>query len=346
MLIVDLTEAIQAKWPQAIVSVFGSYIGGLSTFLSDIDISILGMGVEGGQLESMMESTGPADTENLVRIKDIALQDSDCKHEGSSEDEEANGLKQITWTITNVPSAATSLSVGETGEEVVSWQIDSNSNSEVIIISDSEDERDEDLNDVICLVDDDDDSEDESEPFYPDDSDSDISHDRSKKRRKSAVQLEADDFVFNTTTNIMDGSFSSTKPETSGRSAGLREVQSKSRQLEKRKRHSALLKVLFSHLRVMDWMTEVEFRSKAKVPIIYITHRSGIGCDVSMGVTAEDTTQLVLALKDIDADAFLILSTFLKVFLNLLALDKPYNGGIHPDYITPYFPHKTCVLYE
>ncbi len=40
-LIHHIQEIVKAKWPNAVVQSFGSYPAGLSTFLSDIDITIL-----------------------------------------------------------------------------------------------------------------------------------------------------------------------------------------------------------------------------------------------------------------------------------------------------------------
>lgn len=43
----DISECILVKYPQAVVSQFGSFPAGLATFLSDIDLSILNMGIDG-----------------------------------------------------------------------------------------------------------------------------------------------------------------------------------------------------------------------------------------------------------------------------------------------------------
>lgn len=257
-IIIDLTEAIQAKWPQAIVNIFGSFPTGLSTFLSDIDVSILGMGIDdpnGLALESMMA------------------------------------------TVTQPESA-------EEEGEAVSWEINTHGVADASGLIDLTGDSDSD-----GLEDSSVDSESE-EPLM--------------KRQRGDSDTIGVDFSFNTTTVIEDDD-DSDDTQDEGAVGG---PPSRGEMAEKQKRQTVLLKALFSHLRVMDWMEEGEFRSKAKVPIIYITHRSGIGCDISMGVTAQDTTELVKALKSIDGDAFVVLSAFLKTFLFLLALDKPYTGGI------------------
>lgn len=45
-LLSDLKEAILVKWPAAQVTTFGSYSAGLSIFMSDLDVSILNVGIE------------------------------------------------------------------------------------------------------------------------------------------------------------------------------------------------------------------------------------------------------------------------------------------------------------
>ena len=47
----------------------------------------------------------------------------------------------------------------------------------------------------------------------------------------------------------------------------------------------------------MDWSDKIEFRSRAKVPIINLFHLNGVECDVSIGQAAKDTSELVAALK-------------------------------------------------
>ena len=42
----EITEVLRCKWADCEVMQFGSYPAGLSVFVSDIDISILGLGVD------------------------------------------------------------------------------------------------------------------------------------------------------------------------------------------------------------------------------------------------------------------------------------------------------------
>ena len=260
------------------MNVFGSYPAGLSTFLSDIDVSILGMGVEdpnSAELEELMCSA--PEVENAAESN------------STEEEEEEDAVESTPWEI--------DYGRGKSGGalEQVAWEEDRL--AATTIVSDSED----------------------GEPdggFEASDSDSDKDVPLMlSRKRKRGQELEVD-LSFNISAHGLDHA-----------SHGPPQRQKSDQLLENRKRQSALLQALFAHLRAMDWMSEGEFRRKAKVPIIYLTHRSGVGCDVSLGVTAQDTSSLVSQLKAIDADAFVVVSSFLKVFLHLLALDKPFTGG-------------------
>lgn len=89
------------------------------------------------------------------------------------------------------------------------------------------------------------------------------------------------------------------------------------------------LKPLFSHLQTMGWTLESDFRGRAKVPIIFLTHACGVSCDISLGITAKNTRAVVDSLSEKSGrDRFFVLVSFLKVFLSLIGLDKPYTGGL------------------
>lgn len=78
----------------------------------------------------------------------------------------------------------------------------------------------------------------------------------------------------------------------------------------------------------MDWSDRIDFRPRAKVPIINFHHLNSVECDVSIGLAAKDTSELVRGLKESTGPALFVLSSFLKVFLNQLDLDKPFTGGL------------------
>jgi hypothetical protein len=328
-LISDVTEAITAKWPKAIVNVFGSYASNLSTFLSDIDVSVLGMGVDEPNGDEM-DFSASADAAAAV------LTVPSSSNRG----------------VANVKPPADVIDLCDDSDSAASevgWVIDrtSTSSSRVVVeIDDSSSESDD--NDVLHGSDSDDsvldwtvDRAASSSMVVSDDTASDANDGSpvvlTRKRPRADVidvdlHLNITALAAKTTSDVTFSRHSnaqSSSTATAIESSATRRSYKPSRNdiLENKKRRAALLKVLFSHVKVLDWMLEGEFRSKAKVPIIYITHRSGIGIDVSMGVTAEDTTALVAQLKGIDAESFVVLSSFLKAFLFLLSLDKPFSGG-------------------
>ena len=330
-LIDDVTEAITSKWPQSIVNVFGSFPVGLSTFLSDIDVSILGMGVDdpnGVELESMMAAP-PSLLSDDHSPKKRKSEDGDEDDSDDKAKESEAGDNIVSWEVVRSGTVVTSSS-SSAEEEMVSWEID-RVGLATVAVDNSEN------NAVETSLASSSSQKVSMSPKYEyassdEDDDSIIFEGVERKRRK--VEDLDEDLCFNTTSNITeegevheeDGS--NVERPNNRRRKSASPAPPSALQLENLKRQTALLRVLFSHLRVMDWMAEGEFRSKAKVPIIYITHRSSISCDISMGVTAQDTTDLVHSLKAIDADAFVVLASFLKVFLFLLSLDKPFCGGI------------------
>lgn len=115
-----------------------------------------------------------------------------------------------------------------------------------------------------------------------------------------------------------------------------------------------LRKVLTS-LRQMEYVQWYEFISKARVPIINCMHVNGVECDVSVGISANDTTDvikaMVLTVYNYAHGTRVMLSTddtitlqreivvtirhlyyplvcFLKVFLSLTGMNKPFSGGL------------------
>jgi hypothetical protein len=78
----------------------------------------------------------------------------------------------------------------------------------------------------------------------------------------------------------------------------------------------------------MDWLKKVELRSRARVPIINLTHQNQLECDISFGLAAKDTSELVRALKEECGLCLMVISSFLKVLLAQLELDQPFTGGL------------------
>ena len=109
------------------------------------------------------------------------------------------------------------------------------------------------------------------------------------------------------------------------------EKEKKEKEKELKLRQGNLLRTLYNHLLGMDWMAVSELRARARVPIIAMNHRNGLSADVSLGVSASTHTSVVRHLRGRlynGEDAFTPLSRFLKIFLGLLNLDKPFSGGV------------------
>lgn len=69
----------------------------------------------------------------------------------------------------------------------------------------------------------------------------------------------------------------------------------------------------------MDWVRSLEFRGKAKVPIINFEHKNGLQCDMSIGISTQDTSAVVQRLKDVCGAPFVPLAAFLKVSVDCYA---------------------------
>ncbi len=108
----------------------------------------------------------------------------------------------------------------------------------------------------------------------------------------------------------------------------LQRAENNKRTLKRKQQQLEILRTMYSLLQRMAWNEASELRSKARVPIVTLMHRSGISCDISLGVDSDELTVVVRELIHIGKDAFFPLCSFLKVFLNQLNLDKPFNGGI------------------
>ncbi len=84
---------------------------------------------------------------------------------------------------------------------------------------------------------------------------------------------------------------------------------------------------IYHHMVAMSWMKAGEFRRRARVPIISLLHSNGIQCDVS--IRTASNSKLIDSMKNAyNAELFVALASFLKIFLGQLELDKPFTGGI------------------
>jgi hypothetical protein len=104
--------------------------------------------------------------------------------------------------------------------------------------------------------------------------------------------------------------------------------EKKKQLLTERETALSRLKALVAQLKGMDWTNKIDFRPRAKVPIINFFHSNSVECDVSIGLAAKDTSELVKSLKEKTGPVLFVLSAFLKIYLNQLELDKPFTGGL------------------
>jgi hypothetical protein len=115
------------------------------------------------------------------------------------------------------------------------------------------------------------------------------------------------------------------------------------------------LRALMGRLRVLSYVHSLEFISKARVPIISVSHVNGVEVDISVGVSANDTTDIIKAMVltvynhvygarvQLDSkpgaplqpevvttirDLYYPPMAFLKVFLALTGVNKPFSGGL------------------
>ena len=79
----------------------------------------------------------------------------------------------------------------------------------------------------------------------------------------------------------------------------------------------------------MQWVERIEFRRHARVPIINLTHKSGVECDVSLDMSEVNTSKVIQLFKEkCGTSVLFILSAFLKIYLYQLDIDKPFSGTI------------------
>lgn len=97
---------------------------------------------------------------------------------------------------------------------------------------------------------------------------------------------------------------------------------------KQRTKRIKVLRTLTQQLRQHDSILSLELRHRAKVPIIALTHRSAVDCDLSLGLNESETLHLTQAMVNTCGAALYHLSAFLKVFLQQLHLDKPFTGGL------------------
>eukprot|EP01032_Pedospumella_encystans_P007562 gene7561-9059_t len=97
---------------------------------------------------------------------------------------------------------------------------------------------------------------------------------------------------------------------------------------EARKEKLEILAKLYKTIKSMAWVQRIEFRKHARVPILNLTHKNGVECDVSLDMSQQATSLVVRSLLQRSGPALAKLSAFLKIYLNQLGLDAPFTGGL------------------
>eukprot|EP01042_Synura_sphagnicola_P000972 gene972-1098_t len=100
--------------------------------------------------------------------------------------------------------------------------------------------------------------------------------------------------------------------------------------LSNRRQKLDTLRSALALFKSMGWITrQVELRSAARVPIIALVHRTGVSCDIAVGLASSDTSSHVRALVTAPYPcSFRRLVAVLKTFLWSHGLDQPFTGGI------------------
>ncbi|CAM9608112.1 unnamed protein product, partial [Phaeothamnion confervicola] len=81
-------------------------------------------------------------------------------------------------------------------------------------------------------------------------------------------------------------------------------------------------------LRRVGWCASIEFRRRAKVPVLALRHANGVEADVSWGRPAAALDAFVSSLDRKYPIALRPLAIVLKVLLRQRGLDKPFSGGL------------------
>ena len=325
----EITDAILSKWPKAVVRIFGSFPSGLSIYTSDLDISVQNVGVElefdGGGFVSPSVFSAPKDLPIVVDLTgDVA--------DGKAEEENDQGEIEVTWTmdVGTRATAAASSAEATVGAPIAATLDATSSATEQADESAAGSKRKREHEDEDEEEGEDEDAQEEgmgdgqSDESDQDEEDpNDGSDDSGSLGDGDAGGNDGGDDDIEL--NLAAGG--DTVSSSSG--GGGKSKASTAWEAETKLRMQNLLRLLAAHLQPMGWCSQMEVRAKARVPIIALTHRSGVSVDISLGVAAEDhTTTVKQMIQSCGFLDFFPLCSFLKIFLAQLDLDKPYIGGI------------------
>ena len=419
----NIAEVVAFKYPLASLQVFGSYRSNLSTFQSDIDLSIFDrkfvqkdvtngnfLASEQKLRRQQSEDNITTDNPSQIAVSEVTKTSSVAfsypvghrvASDGNSDLIDLTGDDKeelpVSWcldttpTPMSIPLASTYNETMNASQDAVSKTVCDEKKRKYSDDDDSEDNNDyeDDEKDNISLSSDDDEGEDQGEGQDKEDSsvgneDNDLNDFRNldnnvnvdkvngSYRKESDVESLEEGEIDDSCTNNFAFNFSGLDAQASDNhnSTALTnldnaidyhdsdeniievlddeedEFDQDSSGMSKSEKQQAARNILFSVDRClarMDWVESLEFRGKARVPIICMKHASSVSCDISVGESGRDMEDFVERLihdKRFPVESrgcgsgrrkmsqFFVLSSFLKLFLNLLDLDKPFYGGI------------------
>jgi hypothetical protein len=409
MVLKNIEDAIKARWPEAVVQTFGSFPSNLSTFLSDVDITILGLA--GHPAPEIKESPSMSFKRNLDDTS-LLMNEFNKRQKTSGVDVEEDMELQIPESIIQEAPQAEQQAQEE---EEVSWFIDRG--EDVVILdppnqpqaiidlvtppgSPAQDSDDSDTSPapVFASEEEDDDLQEEKEEEDEDVEEKDLRDiDGDGFSSGSGGSLEGEDNEysdFDTLSEDDDNDDSSDSEYSSlseideseakdldihidGVSSSFASASASHRthhsfpsphqshqtpppSSANRQEENQILATLTQFLRSLDYTRALEFRSKARVPIINLIHKGDIECDISIGLSNQKTNNLIQLLsyqhhssseeptqrppegrgRSSPASSsapssstnftkiFYEISCFLKVFFHQFYLDLPYTGGL------------------
>jgi hypothetical protein len=333
MVLKNLEDAIHARWPEAVVRPFGSFPSKLSTFLSDIDITILGLTEE--EVDELQQTTPePSPTTPSRTKRRLEESSSPCPSRPLSPSPSSGHSTQSSMkrqkpntdpTERSCELKAVKALEGEEEEEVeVSWFIDRGTAQEASTKSSTAPQT---IIDLITppgssLGSDQETDEDDGElirPFPPDmpvfvftdssfgeeseDNDDDDESDESEEMS----ELDDDDLILTNNNGDLDihincspSSMTTTSVTATGSSTprlSLLSHKSLPRGHDTRQQEQQILYALSHYLRSLDYIRALEFRSHARVPIINLIHKGDIECDISIGLSQQKTNNLIQLLS-------------------------------------------------
>jgi hypothetical protein len=326
----DLEDAVRSKWPEAQLQTFGSYPSGLSAFNGDLDLSVM--------LPHHTDRAGQMPAGSSSSSSSRLLTGGEDGEEGSGADADADGDADgdgdtdgdlvIEFDRTGDPSVGASDAdipptpspstpggrAGSEGGDSEGGGARGEAGRGVkrgrpgVVSMDDSDGDDIEVHCVGAAV---------QRQLLAFSGDRDRDRGRGPRRADNVLAVPAQFF------------HRSARQGTGGRAgAGAGADAAERGRVKLRNERLERLTALCNHLRAMGWLDVIELRKRARVPIINLTHKADIECDVGLGVDAEDTTEHVTMMKKCYGAEFIVVALFLKMLLRINDLDKPFTGGI------------------